>query len=103
MQPALTTRGFKEGDFERVGDLLHRAVQIGLRVQAKTGAQLADFIKAIADDEEITVRGLAQLRSSGSLTRSCLLLQQALRAEVQSFARSFPMPGIDVSSMRYRE
>jgi glycine hydroxymethyltransferase len=31
--PALTSRGLTEADFERVGDFLHRAVQIALRIQ----------------------------------------------------------------------
>ncbi|KAJ1661617.1 glycine hydroxymethyltransferase shm1, partial [Coemansia sp. RSA 25] len=31
---ALTSRGFKEADFERIGELLHRTVEISLEVQA---------------------------------------------------------------------
>lgn len=31
--PALTTRGFKEADFEKVADFLDRALKIALRIQ----------------------------------------------------------------------
>jgi len=31
--PALTSRSFKENDFVKVADFLHRAVQIALRIQ----------------------------------------------------------------------
>lgn len=33
--PALTTRGFKEADFQKVADFLDRAVKIGLRIQVR--------------------------------------------------------------------
>ncbi|EWM29153.1 serine hydroxymethyltransferase [Nannochloropsis gaditana] len=70
--PALTSRGFKEADFEQVADFLDRALKIGLRVQAASGPKLVDFAKAVADDAEV----------------------KALKAEVNAFAKGFPMPGI---------
>ena len=70
--PALTSRGFKEADFEKVADFLDRALQIGLRLQQVSGPKLVDFAKAIEADAEV----------------------QALKAEVNAFAVSFPMPGI---------
>lgn len=70
--PALTSRGFKEADFEKVADFLDRALQIGLRLQQASGPKLVDFAKAIEADAEV----------------------QALKAEVNAFAVSFPMPGI---------
>lgn len=33
--PALTTRGFKEADFQKVADFLDRAVKIALRIQVR--------------------------------------------------------------------
>jgi glycine/serine hydroxymethyltransferase len=33
--PALTTRGFKEADFEKVADFLDRAVKIALNIQVQ--------------------------------------------------------------------
>ncbi len=70
--PALTSRNFKEADFEKVAGFLDRALQIGLRLQEASGPKLVDFAKAIGGDAEVV----------------------ALRAEVNEFAKSFPMPGI---------
>merc|ERR1719487_3162869 len=33
--PAMTSRGLKEADFEKIGDFLHRGTQLGLEVQEK--------------------------------------------------------------------
>ena len=70
--PALTTRGFKEADFEQVGEFLHRVVHICLRVQKTTGKKMVDFKKGIEDDEEL----------------------KQLAVEVNDFANKFPMPGV---------
>jgi glycine hydroxymethyltransferase len=70
--PALTTRGFKEGDFVKVADLLDRAVQIGLKIQESLSSKmLADFVKALEGNADV----------------------DALRAEVNALASTFPMPG----------
>merc|ERR1711871_622704 len=46
--PALTTRGFKEQDFEKVAEFLHRAVQIAVKVQADCGSKkLKDWLPAL--------------------------------------------------------
>ena len=70
--PALTSRGFKEADFEKVADFLDQAVKIGLRLQAASGPKLVDFAKAMGEDEEV----------------------KALKAQVNEFAKGFPMPGL---------
>merc|ERR1719387_3015259 len=49
--PAMTSRGLKEADFEKVGDFLHRGVQIALEVQAKCGKKLVDFVKGLEEGE----------------------------------------------------
>jgi len=73
--PALTSRGFKESDFVKVAGFLHRALGIARDIQSKGPAdeKLAQFIERAHGNPEIA----------------------ALRAEVQVFARSFPMPGRD--------
>merc|ERR1719422_2468694 len=43
---ALTSRGFKEADFERVVDFIDRAVAIAKTIQAK-GGKLADFERVV--------------------------------------------------------
>mmetsp|Transcript_6476 Transcript_6476/g.19651 ORF Transcript_6476/g.19651 Transcript_6476/m.19651 type:complete len:502 (+) Transcript_6476:65-1570(+) len=76
--PALTSRGFNEDDFRKVGDFLHRGVQIGLKVQEKTGKKLKDFEAALPGNKEL----------------------EELRRDVEAFATKFNMPGFDVSSMK---
>lgn len=76
--PALTTRGFQEGDFERVADFIDRAIRIAVDLKAKTPApgKLKEFNAYLANEG----RKRADL--------------QALRQEVHDFAASFPMPGV---------
>lgn len=69
---ALTSRSFKEEDFVKVAEFLHRTVQIALDVQERTGSKmLKDFIAALEGSPDI--------------------LQ--LKSDVEEFAKSFPMPG----------
>ena len=42
--PALTTRGLKENDFEKVIEFIDRTVNIALKIQEKTGKSLKKFI-----------------------------------------------------------
>lgn len=72
--PALTTRGFKEADFEKVGEFLDRVVKISLGIQGKVGKKLSDFKKEIKNNEEI----------------------KQLSKEVNEFAMKFPMPGVEL-------
>jgi glycine hydroxymethyltransferase len=76
--PALTTRGLGEADFAAVAELLHRACQVALAVQASTAAgakcTTADFVAALAAPEHAAATA-------------------ALRADVHAFASKFPMPG----------
>mmetsp|Transcript_13475 Transcript_13475/g.34578 ORF Transcript_13475/g.34578 Transcript_13475/m.34578 type:complete len:514 (+) Transcript_13475:144-1685(+) len=77
--PALTTRGFDEDDFRRVGDLIHRGIEIAQACKAATPApgKLADF--------------KAYMASEGEAREDI----KALREEVEGFAGGFPMPGLD--------
>ncbi|CAG5115496.1 unnamed protein product, partial [Candidula unifasciata] len=72
--PALTSRGFKESDFEKVVELFDKGVQISLRVKQKTKT-LKDFKAHLLEDGD-TQRELSTLKE-----------------EVMAFARTFPMPG----------
>ena len=78
--PALTTRGLKEADFAKIADFLERVVKISLDVQAKAGKKLVDFVAALPANEDIPV----------------------LAKEVATFATSFPMPGFDTETMKYK-
>ncbi|KAF9976497.1 hypothetical protein BGZ65_007814, partial [Modicella reniformis] len=77
--PALTSRSFKEDDFVKVGDFLHRVVQIAIQVQAKAGSKMMkDFVAALEGNEAV-----AQLRK-----------------EVEAFATTFPFPGFSVEGLK---
>lgn len=79
--PAMTSRGLKESDFVRIGELLERAVRIALDVQEKYGKPLKEFEKGLVDNAEIA----------------------ALRKDVEAFAAGFDMPGFDVSGLSKNE
>lgn len=74
--PALTSRNFREADFEKVVDFIDEGIQIGLDVKSKT-TKLQDFKNFLLEDKE-TVERIANLRQ-----------------RVEKFARAFPMPGFD--------
>lgn len=82
LQPALTTRGFTEADFEAVADFLDQALKIAAEIDAATtGRPIAEFKEALKTHEGIP----------------------ALRAAVNEFATRFPMPGFDVATMKHKE
>ncbi|KAG8452517.1 hypothetical protein GDO86_004343 [Hymenochirus boettgeri] len=74
--PALTSRNFKETDFQKVVEFIDEGIKIGLDVKSKTN-KLQDFKNFLLEDHE-TVKRIADLRHS-----------------VEQFARAFPMPGFD--------
>lgn len=60
--PAMTTRGFKEGDFIKAADIIHKGVLIALDVQSKIPSKkLADF-KAYLADSGTVVPEIAELK-----------------------------------------
>lgn len=76
--PALTSRGLVECDFKKVAEFIHRGIKLTLQIQASLDpkATLKEFKEALAHGEQH---------------------QQAvaeLRAQVEAFAGSFPMPGL---------
>ena len=70
--PAITTRGMKEPEMERITTFLLKAVEVAKRIQASAGRKLAEFNVAVEQDEEVL----------------------ALREEVHAFASQYPMPGL---------
>jgi glycine hydroxymethyltransferase len=78
--PALTSRGFVEKDFETVGGFLLRALHIALEVQATSGKKLDDFKKALVGRADC----------------------EKLKHEVEAFASTFSMPGLDPSKLKYQ-
>uniref|UniRef100_A0A6I8R8R1 Serine hydroxymethyltransferase n=1 Tax=Xenopus tropicalis TaxID=8364 RepID=A0A6I8R8R1_XENTR len=76
--PALTSRGFKEDDFKKVAQFIHRGIELTLEIQNAMipGATLKDFKEKLASEDVHTPKMLA------------------LRAEVEKFAGTFPIPGL---------
>ncbi|OMJ08538.1 Serine hydroxymethyltransferase 2 [Smittium culicis] len=76
---ALTSRGFGETEFLKVAEFLHRIVKISIDCQEKAGSKLLkDFVAAAQSNADI----------------------DALKAEVEAFAISFPMPGMDYKNLK---
>jgi glycine hydroxymethyltransferase len=74
---ALTTRGFVEADFEKVGEFLSKVVEIGLELQNENpdAKLVVDFEKLFEKNEKV----------------------EKLRSDVENFAKKFKMPGFDVN------
>ncbi|KAF8755389.1 Interconversion of serine and glycine [Rhizoctonia solani] len=78
---ALTSRSMKEEDIKQVAEFLHRAVQLSLALQKQAGSKLLkDFERAASEGQ-----GKADV--------------EALRKDVQEFARRWPLPGVDVNNL----
>merc|ERR1719173_76132 len=75
--PALTTRGFKEAEMDRVVPFINSALMFPFEIQASSGPKLVDFKAALVKTE-----------NEMKLT--------ALRNEVESFAVKFRLPGQEV-------
>lgn len=69
--PAMTSRGLKEADFEKIGDFLLEVLQVCKELQESHGKLLKDFTKAMEGHAKIA----------------------EIRARVEAFAAGFPMPG----------
>lgn len=80
--PALTSRGLKEADMEVVAVFLDRAIRLAVEIQDTLKEKtLKEFTEAIGKNEKVA----------------------ALQAEVEAFATKFPVPGIDPSTLKYKD
>ncbi|KAG8222508.1 hypothetical protein J437_LFUL004544 [Ladona fulva] len=73
--PALTTRGLKEEDIDKVVDFIHRGLQLSKEITKISGPKLVDFKRVLAEDSNIQQK------------------VKSLRNEVEKFAQNFPIPG----------
>ncbi|KAF0449816.1 glycine hydroxymethyltransferase [Gigaspora margarita] len=82
--PAMTTRGFKESDFEQVAEFIHQGVQITIDIRKKvSGTKLKDFKDYVGED--------------GSSEPSI----NELKKNVVNFVKEFPTIGFDENEMKY--
>mmetsp|Transcript_22845 Transcript_22845/g.23077 ORF Transcript_22845/g.23077 Transcript_22845/m.23077 type:complete len:468 (-) Transcript_22845:280-1683(-) len=79
---ALTSRGLKELEFDKIADFLHKAVTLALAINSSLpeGSKLAAYEAAVKSSADV----------------------KALRVEIQTFITQFPMPGFDVTTMKYK-
>jgi len=77
--PAMTTRGFNEGDFEKVAGFVDRGIKIAADLKAKY-PKMKDFRAALEDAEVPEIA--------------------ALRADVEGFTKDFPTIGFERGDMR---
>ena len=83
---ALTSRDLVESDIKVVAGFLHRAVQLALLLQKESGSKLLkDFVNAASVERE---------------GREGYKLVKQLRKEVKDFATRWPLPGVDVKSLK---
>ena len=83
--PALTSRGFTEGDFDKVATLVDRAVTItqDIKASGKAGTKLKEFKEYVDTTPPAAIAELA--------------------AEVETFAKAFPTIGFEKADMRYQD
>jgi len=81
---ALTSRSMTEDAMKQVAEFLHRAVQLSLVLQKEAGSKLLkDFVRVATTGEGEGAKGVKQLRH-----------------DVRTFARTFPLPGVDVRNIQ---
>ena len=51
--PAVTTRGMVEKDMEKIGEFIHRVIELCVAVQKRSGKNLKDFLPALEKEPEI--------------------------------------------------
>jgi glycine hydroxymethyltransferase len=76
--PAVTTRGMKEDDMNKIADFIDRVIKLCITVQEKSGKAIKDFITAIELNEEL----------------------KAIKKEVEEFSIKFSLPGIDINQFK---
>eukprot|EP00492_Amphilonche_elongata_P003028 TRINITY_DN3325_c0_g1_i1.p1 TRINITY_DN3325_c0_g1~~TRINITY_DN3325_c0_g1_i1.p1 ORF type:complete len:135 (-),score=5.94 TRINITY_DN3325_c0_g1_i1:83-433(-) len=85
--PAMTSRGLKEAEFEKIGEFLHRGVEIALATQTKCGKKLVDFLKGLEQEESASkISALKAEVRRGPASSSCPAteLQACVRPALRS-------------------
>lgn len=87
--PALTTRGLKENDFDRVADFLHRGCQIAIRAQEVAELELATEGSDGNQSKKVALKDYYKILNSNDEIRKAI---EALKGDVEQFAVTFEMP-----------
>nr|XP_049699875.1 serine hydroxymethyltransferase isoform X2 [Helicoverpa armigera] len=75
--PALTTRGMKEADIDRVVDYIDKALKLAQEITKVSGPKVADFNKTIEENTEFKTK------------------INKLKEEIENYSRTFPLPGFE--------
>ncbi|KAJ8728243.1 hypothetical protein PYW08_016628 [Mythimna loreyi] len=75
--PALTTRGLKETDIDRVVDYIDKALKLAQDITKVSGPKVADFNKTIEESADFKNK------------------IKNLKEEIENYSRSFPLPGFE--------
>ncbi|XP_045497773.1 serine hydroxymethyltransferase isoform X1 [Colias croceus] len=75
--PALTTRGLKETDIDRVVDFIDQALKLGQEITKISGPKIVDFNKVIEENKEINAK------------------VNSLKENIETYIRAFPLPGYE--------
>ncbi|XP_022128765.2 serine hydroxymethyltransferase isoform X1 [Pieris rapae] len=75
--PALTTRGLKETDIDRVVDFIDKALKLAVEITKISGPKLVDFNKVIEENTDVNAK------------------VQNLKESVEQYSRTFPLPGYE--------
>ncbi|XP_046820566.1 serine hydroxymethyltransferase isoform X1 [Vespa crabro] len=75
--PALTTRGFKEEDIDKVVNFIHKGLLLSKEISKISGPKLVDFKQVLNTNADIKAK------------------VAALKEEVETFSHQFPIPGIE--------
>jgi len=75
--PAMTSRGLKEEDFQKIAEYLHEVLEECKRVQKSSGKLLKDFTRGLEESETL----------------------KDIKKRVEEWAGGFAMPGFEVSSL----
>uniref|UniRef100_A0A7S4PKC8 Serine hydroxymethyltransferase n=1 Tax=Paramoeba aestuarina TaxID=180227 RepID=A0A7S4PKC8_9EUKA len=78
---ALTSRGFGESEMIAIAGFFDKAVKLCIEIQSESGVKLVDFLNHLPLKHEL----------------------KELRREVEDLCAKYPIPGIDVESMKYRD
>ena len=73
----------KEEDFKIIAELIHRAIQLGLRLQREAGSLL------LKDFERVALTGTGETAKA----------VKELYKDVRALAMRFPLPGVDVRTL----
>jgi len=89
--PALTSRGFKEKDFDVVADFLHRGCQLAIEVQDSVLLSQQGAGSELAANKKVLMKDFLAALQDDSIQNKI----KRLREEVEIFAGDFEMPGYD--------